>query len=84
MICPARARLAEDRHHQGRFSGAIGADQRDNLAAVDVDIDALQRLDLAVGGVQAADRKQRWCGWRHRTTSQQSSRRDNRRHDGTV
>ena len=32
-IAPARARgLAEDRHHQRRLAGAVGADQRDDLA----------------------------------------------------
>ena len=57
----AGARLAEDRHHQRRLAGAVGADQGDDLAGVDLEIDALQRLDLAVGGAQAADREQRSC-----------------------
>ena len=38
----ARARIAEDRHHQGRLAGAVGADQRDDLAVGDVDVDALR------------------------------------------
>jgi len=54
----AGARLAEDRHHQRRLAGAVGADQGDDLARIDVEIDALQRLDLAVGGAKAADREQ--------------------------
>ena len=51
-LARAGARPAEDRHHQRRLAGAVGADQRDDLAGVDVEIDALQRLDLAVGGAQ--------------------------------
>ncbi len=50
---------AEHAHHQGRFAGAIGADQRDDFAVVDIEIDALERDDLAVGRAQAADRQQR-------------------------
>ena len=52
----ARARLAEDRHHHRRLAGAVGADQGDDLAFVDVDVDALERLDLAVEGLDAAHR----------------------------
>ena len=48
-LAGAGAGLAEDRHHQRRFAGAVGADQRDDLAGIDLEIDALQRLDLAVG-----------------------------------
>ena len=44
----ARARVAEDRHHQGRLAGAVGADQRDDLALVDIHVDALQGDDVAV------------------------------------
>ena len=33
----ARARIAEDRHHQRRLAGAVGADQRDDLAVADVE-----------------------------------------------
>jgi hypothetical protein len=54
----AGARLAEDRHHQRRFAGTVGADQRHDLAGIDLDVDALQRLDLAVGGMKTADREQ--------------------------
>ena len=53
------ARAAEDRHHRRRLAGAVGADQRDDLAFVDVDVDALQRLNLAVEGLDAAHRQQR-------------------------
>ena len=55
----ARARIAEDRHHQRGLAGAVGADQRDDLAFVDVEVDALQRHDVAVEGLDAADGEQR-------------------------
>ena len=45
----AGARRTEDGHHQRRFAGAVRADQRDDLALVDRDIDALERDDIAVG-----------------------------------
>ena len=35
----AGARLAEDRHHQRRLAGAVGADQGDDLALGDVEVD---------------------------------------------
>ncbi|MEY9246242.1 hypothetical protein ABIF27_006897 [Bradyrhizobium elkanii] len=54
----AGARPAEDRHHQRRLAGAVGADQGDDLAAIDLDIDALQRLDLAIRRAHAAHREQ--------------------------
>jgi hypothetical protein len=59
----AGSRPAEDRHHQGRLAGAVGPDQGDDFAGVDVDIDALQRLDLAVGRAQRADREQGRLRW---------------------
>ena len=55
----ARLRIAADGHHQGRLAGAVGADQRDDLALVDVDVDAAQRDDLAVVGLDAADGEER-------------------------
>ena len=61
-VAGAGAGPAENRHHQRRFAGAVGADQGDDLAGIDVEIDALQRLDLAVGRAQAADREQGCCG----------------------
>jgi len=57
-LAGAGARLAEDRHHQRRLAGAIGADQGDDLARIDLEVDALERLDLAVGSAEAADREQ--------------------------
>ena len=44
----ARARIAADRHHQGRLAGAVRADQRDDLALADLEVDALERDDVAV------------------------------------
>ena len=44
----ARLRIAADRHHQRRLAGAVGADQRDDLAVEDIEVDAAQRDDLAV------------------------------------
>ena len=52
----ARARIAEDRHHQRRLAGAVRADQRDDLAVADFDVDALQRGDVAVIGLHARER----------------------------
>src|SRR3954465_927741 len=63
-LAGAGARLAEDRHHQRRLAGTVGADQRHDLAGSDFEVDALQRLDLAVGGAKAADREQ-GSGRRH-------------------
>ena len=57
----AGARVAEHRHHQRRFAGAVGADQRDDLAFVDVDIDAFEGDDAAVIGFDAAQREQRFA-----------------------
>jgi len=41
----------------GRLAGAVGADQRDDLAARDLEVDAAQRLDGAVVGVDLGERK---------------------------
>ena len=66
MSCPsntmrpcARARVAEDRHHQRRLAGAVGADQRDDLAGWHVDVDVVQRVDVAVAGGDALQRQER-------------------------
>ena len=60
MIVPvARARIAADRHHQGGFAGAVGADQRDDLALLHRQVDAAQRLDRAVERGDAGQRQQR-------------------------
>jgi hypothetical protein len=59
----ARARIAEDGHHQGRLAGAVGADERDDLALIYLERDALKRDDIAVEGLDAADGK-KWRGRR--------------------
>jgi hypothetical protein len=51
----ARLRRAADGHQQGRLAGAVGADQGDDLALVHMQIDAAQRLDVAVERVDAGD-----------------------------
>ena len=43
-LAVARPRIAAHGHHQGGFAGAVGADQRDDLAGIDVEVDALERL----------------------------------------
>src|ERR1700730_16415123 len=55
----AGARIAADRHHQGRFAGAVGADQSDDLTLIDVEVDALERHDAAVECFDAAYGQQR-------------------------
>ena len=52
-----RPRVAADRHQQRRFAGAVRADDRDDLASADLQIDALQGLDITVKGMDAADRQ---------------------------
>ena len=76
----ARARVAADRHHQRRLAGAVGADQRDDLAVVHVEVDAAQRRDVAVVGLDAAHgqeerRSQRRVTSRFRLAATSSSRR---------
>ena len=39
-LARARPGVAADRHHQRRFAGAVGADQRDDLARIDLQVDA--------------------------------------------
>ena len=57
----AGARLAENRHHEGRLTSAVGTDQGDDLARADVEIDPFQRLDLAIGGAQRLNCQQGLC-----------------------
>jgi hypothetical protein len=53
----ARGRLLEQVHaaQQGRLAGARGADDTDHLAAVDVEVDALEHLVVAEVLVQVLD-----------------------------
>src|SRR6185312_620230 len=50
----ARTGTAADGHHEGGFAGAVRADQRNDLAGIDVEIDAFERLHAPVIGVHAA------------------------------
>ena len=59
IVPVAGPRLAADRHHQRRLAGAVGADQGDDLALVDLEVDAAERDDLAVVGADAADGEER-------------------------
>ena len=59
-MVPSRARgLPQIGHHQRGFAGAVGADQRDDLAVVDVEVDALERHHAAVEGLHAAHGEER-------------------------
>src|SRR5262249_43918780 len=51
----ARRDDARDRAQRRGLAGAVGADQRDDLALVDLDRDALERLDRAVVRVDLLD-----------------------------
>ena len=55
----ARRRQARDRPQRGGLARAVGADHRDDLALVHGQRDALQRLDVAVVGVDVLDLEQR-------------------------
>jgi hypothetical protein len=57
----ARRRLEQAGHglERRRLAGAVRADQRDEFALVDLEIDALDRLDAAIGDLQAVDREHR-------------------------
>ena len=54
-----RARAAADRHQEGRFAGAVRADEGDDLVPADGEIDALEGLDIAVEGMDAGDGEHR-------------------------
>src|SRR4029078_2354197 len=62
----AGAWVAADRHHQRRFAGAICSDERDDLAFIDLKIDALDRHDATVKGFYPANGQKRG---RHSPTS---------------
>jgi hypothetical protein len=55
-----RPRIAEDRHHQRRLAGAVGPDKRHDLALMDRHVDAVERPDIAVVGLDAFDLQQRF------------------------
>jgi hypothetical protein len=54
----ARAHQAHDARERGGLAGAVAAEERDDLAARDLERKAEQDLALAVGGLQAPDFKQ--------------------------
>ena len=58
-VAGARRRQARDRAQRRRLAGAVGADQRDALALLDGQRDALERLDVAVVGVDVVDLEHR-------------------------
>src|SRR6185295_9986880 len=53
----ARRRLHQpgDRAQRGGLAGAVGADQRDDLALLDGERHAAQRVDAAVADLEVAD-----------------------------
>jgi hypothetical protein len=53
------ARAPEDRHHERAFAGAVGADQRHDLAEVNVEAHAVQHRDPAVAASDLLDCEQR-------------------------
>ena len=53
------AQQAHDRFQQGRLAGAVGADQGDDLAGADLEVYAVERLEVAVAGDQPVGRQQR-------------------------
>src|ERR1700730_6716602 len=55
----AGARIAENRHHQRRLAGAVGADERHDLALADVDVDAPEGGDMAVISLYSAHAEER-------------------------
>ncbi len=54
-LAGARRHDADQRFHQRRFAHAVAADERDDLALRDREIDAVQDLALAIGGRQIAN-----------------------------
>jgi hypothetical protein len=55
------ARGAEQGHHQGRFAGPVGADQGDDLADFDVEVDPLEGVDVSVMGVHTRQAQHAHC-----------------------
>ena len=58
----ARLEQPGDRLQGRRLAGAVGADQRDDLAAADLERHALQRVDVAVVGVDVLELEDRLAG----------------------
>ena len=54
-----RLEQAGDRAQRRRLAGAVRADERDDLALVHVEVDAVQRRDVAVRDFEVADAEER-------------------------
>ena len=54
----ARARIAENGHHQRGFAGTIGTDEGDDFALVHFHVHAFEGGDFAVEGLHAANRQE--------------------------
>jgi hypothetical protein len=55
-VTRSRVRTAANSHHQGRFAGPVGTDQRYDLTGLNRQVNATQRLDRAVEGGHAGER----------------------------
>ncbi len=49
-LAGARRHHADQRLHQRRLAHAVAADEGDDLAGLDLEVDAVQHLALAIGG----------------------------------
>jgi len=54
-VAPGRPQQAADGAEQSGLAGAVGTDERDDLAALDVERDVLQRADAAVADHEVGD-----------------------------
>ena len=54
-LAASRTRLPADRHHQRGLARAVGADQRDDLTLIDIEIHAFESANIAVIGFDAAN-----------------------------
>ena len=50
-----RAVAARDAHQRASFAGAVGADDRDDLAFIDLQRNAFEHFDRPVAGVEVVD-----------------------------
>ena len=53
-LAAASAAVALEDLDRRRLAGAVGAEEREDLAAVDLEVDPAHRLDIAVGLAQPA------------------------------
>src|SRR3984885_7753013 len=66
--------LADDCFEEGRFTGAVGADDRDDLSGVDAEFDAVHGFEIAVKYREAFDLEKRGVRPSHRAASLQLPR----------